>query len=158
MIKYNKGGGDVIATMSHVKLLDKSDDLSKMILNSTVMNDYKRAYSELQNDDVAQKLVKEFNDMKLNYEEIERFGTYHPDYREIMSNVRRAKRKMDMNDKVASFKIAERQLQQLLDEISELIAYSVSEQIKVPKEDGFLADSGCGTGCGTGGTCGCQAS
>lgn len=158
MIKYNKGGDDVIATMSHVKLLDKSDDLSKMILDSIVMDEYKRAYYDLQNDDIAQQLIKEFNDMKLNYEEIERFGTYHPDYREIMSNVRRAKRKMDMNDKVASFKIAERQLQQLLDEISELIAHSVSDQIKVPKEDGFLANSDCGTGCGTGGTCGCQAS
>lgn len=148
----------MIATMSHVKLLDQSEHLAEIVKQSTVMQDYERAYIELQEDEVAQELIKDFNNMKSDYEDIQRFGTYHPDYREIMRKVRRAKRKMDMNDKVASFKIAERHLQNLLDDISELIAHSVSEEIKVPKDAVFLSDSGCGTGCGTGGSCGCQAS
>lgn len=158
MVKYDEGGGDVITTMVHVELLDQSDQLATMILNSTIMDQYRRAYTDLKNDDIAQNLITEFNNLKSDYEDIQRFGTYHPDYRSIMRDVRRAKRKMDMNDKVATFKIVERELQQLLDEISESIAHSVSEQIKVPKDGAFLTDSGCGTGCGTGGTCGCQAS
>lgn len=152
------GGGDMIATMSLVKLLDESEQLSNMIKNSTIMKEYERACIELKEDEEAQQLIKQFNDMKLHYEDVQRFGTYHPDYREIMRQVRRAKRKMDMNDKVATFKIAERNLQSLLDDISELIAQSVSEEIKVPKDDAIFSDLGCKTGCGTGGTCGCQAS
>lgn len=144
--------------MSHVKLLDQSEHLSNIIENSTVMIEYKQAYIDLQQDETAQQLINDFNDMKSDYEDIQRFGTYHPDYRTIMREVRRVKRKMDMNDKVATFKITERNLQKLLDDISELIAHSVSEEIKVPKDGGLLLDSGCGTGCGTGGSCGCQAS
>lgn len=148
----------MIATMSHVSLLDKAEGLSGMIKSSSIMNDYKQAYLDLQQDETAQQLIREFSQMKIHYEDIQRFGTYHPDYREIMRKVRRAKRKMDMNDKVATFKIQERHLQNLLDEISSLIAKSVSEGIKVPKDGAFLSDTGCGTGCGTGGSCGCQAS
>src|SRR5699024_7336350 len=84
---------------------------------------------------------------------------YHPDYREIMTNVRSTKRKMDMNRYVASFKLAERNLQRFLDEISECIAHSVSEQVMVPKDDIALTDSGCYSGgCGAGGSCGCKVS
>lgn len=60
---------------------------------------------------------------------------------------------MDLNDKVAAFKIAERNLQNLLDEVSQFVAESVSEQIKAPKDGAALTDSGCG--CGSGGACGC---
>src|SRR5690625_3310963 len=97
--------------------------------------------------------------MKDQYEDVQRFGRYHPDYQEIMKNIRSSKRKMDMNEFVAAFKVAERNLQRFLDEISEYIARSVSDTIMVPKEDLALSDSGCSSGsCGSGGTCGCQAS
>src|SRR5699024_11088030 len=113
--------------MDHVKILDKSDLLAKMILDSETMNAYNRAQTELQNDTDAQQLIQDFNEMKSHYEDVQRFGRYHPDYTDIMRDVRRVKRKMDMNDKVAAYKIAERNLQNLLDEVSELIAHSVSE-------------------------------
>lgn len=148
----------MIATMDHVKILDKSDVLVKVILDSEIMDAYNHAQTELQNDTDAQQLIQDFNEMKLHYEDVQRFGRYHPDYSEIMRSVRRVKRKMDMNDKVAAYKVAERDLQNLLDEVSELIAHSVSEHIKVPKDGAFLSDTSCGTGCGTGGSCGCQAS
>lgn len=152
------GGDDMITTMSHIELLDQSEELSSIILKSSVMKEYRKAYTNLQNDNYAQQLIKEFNDMKEDYDDIQRFGTYHPDYRDIMRKVRRAKRKMDMHNQVAAFKVAERNLQSLLDDVSELIAHSVSVNVKVPKDGAFLSDMGCGTGCGTGGTCGCQAS
>lgn len=148
----------MIAMMSYMKLLDQAEQLAEVILNSETMREYKEAYDRLQNDEQAQTLIKEFNDMKAHYEDIQRFGTYHPDYRDIMRRVRRAKRKMDLNNEVANFKIAERNIQKLLDNVSEIIAHSVSDHIKVPKEGALFSDSGCGSGCGTGGTCGCQAS
>ncbi|NBJ68513.1 MULTISPECIES: YlbF family regulator [Clostridia] len=143
----------MIATMDYVAILDHSEELGKMILDSDVMEAYRHSQKELQEDKEAQKLIQAFSSIKEQYEDVQRFGRYHPDYNTIMKEVRKVKREMDMNEKVASFKIAERNLQQLLDEISQYLAYSVSEQIKVPKDGAALSDSGCG--CGSGGGCGC---
>lgn len=149
----------MIATLEYAHILDRSEALGKMILASEVVEDYNRTRMELDQDVEAQQLINDFINIKVHYEDVERFGTYHPDYHDIMRNVRSIKRKMDMNDKVAAFKVAERNLQRLLDEISGLIAKSVSEQIKVPIDGAALTDSGCSSGgCGSGGSCSCQAS
>jgi len=149
----------MIATLEYVDILDRTDSVGQLIIESEVMKQYESACATLQNDSEAQRLIDDFNHIKEDYEEVQRFGRYHPDYSEIMKTVRSAKRKMDMNESVAAFKIAERNLQRLLDEISEIIAHSVSEEILVPKEGLALTDSGCSTGgCGSGGSCGCQAS
>lgn len=145
--------------MEYVDMLDKADELSQLILQSEVMNDYHLACHALENDHEAQSLIQAFSDIKEHYEDVQRFGHYHPDYREIMKNVRSTKRKMDMNQFVAEYKMAERNLQRFLDEISESIAHSVSDKVMVPKDDLALTAGGCSTGgCGTGGSCGCQAS
>lgn len=143
----------MIATLEYVDILDKSEQLGKMVIDSDVMKVYREARTALAEDKDAQKLIKAFSDMKSHYDDVQRFGRYHPDYFTIMKNVRATKREMDMNDKVAAFKIAERNLQNLLDEISQSVANSVSVQIKAPKDGAALTDSGCG--CGSGGACGC---
>src|SRR5690625_5545900 len=104
--------------MEYVEILDRTDVLTKKILQSQVMFEYHHAYKELTEDKEAQQLIHAFVHTKRDYEDVQRFGRYHPDYNEIMKNVRSIKRKMDMNDKVAKLKIAERQLQSFLDEIS----------------------------------------
>ncbi len=140
-------------------MLDKADELSQLILQSEVMHEYRVASNALENDEEAQSLIKAFTHIKEHYDDVQRFGHYHPDFREIMQNVRSTKRKMDMNHFVASFKLAERNLQRFLDDVSECIARSVSEQVMVPKEGLALTDGGCASGsCGTGGSCGCKAS
>lgn len=149
----------MIATLEHIDILDKADKLTKMIIDSESMHNYERAYNDLQNDEEAQALIRDFLHMKDLYEDVQRFGHYHPDYQEIMKNVRSSKRKMDMHWSVSAFKIEERNFQRFLDEISESIARSASENVMVPKDGLALADSGCSSGgCGSGGSCGCQAS
>lgn len=143
----------MIASMEYVSILDFTDELGQMVLHSDVMEDYHQKKLTLEQDEEAQQLIKAFLNIKEHYDDIQRFGKYHPDYQSIMKDVRQKKRAMDMHDAVAEFKIAERNLQNLLDEISEHIAGSVSLEIKVPKEGAALSDSGCG--CGSGGSCGC---
>lgn len=146
----------MIATLEYVEILDGSEELGKMILNSDAAKAYNDARRAMEEDPEAQMLIQAFNDIKIQYEEVQRFGRYHPDYNEIMRNVRKAKREMDMNEYVAKFKIEERKLQQLLDDVSAVIAQSVSDQIKAPRDGAALTDGGCG--CGSGGGCGCRAS
>ncbi|WP_174613140.1 YlbF family regulator [Virgibacillus ihumii] len=144
----------MIGTMEYVDILDRSELLGKMVLDSEVVESFNDSRIALQEDQEAQRLIAAFNDIKLHYEDVQRFGRYHPDYNEIMKKVRTAKREMDMNDKVAAFKIAERNLQKLLDEISSYVALSVSDDIKAPKDGAALSHGGCGSG----GKCGCKAS
>lgn len=143
----------MIATLEYVDILDHSEQLGKMVMGSDTMEAYQNAQHILNEDIEAQQLIQAFIDIKDHYEDIQRFGRYHPDYNEIMKKVRFTKREMDMNDKVAAFKIAERNLQKLLDEISEFVALSASQQIKAPQDGAALTDSGCG--CGSGGGCSC---
>lgn len=145
----------MIKTIEQLDILDQADIVSTIIQSSNEMNLYIEKEQALKFNKEAQSLIAEFNRMKEQYDEAQRFGTYHPDYNKIMQRVRSSKRKMDMNEYVASFKIAERNLQNLLDEVSKIIASSVSSSIIVP-EDGILAASGCASGgCGTGGSCAC---
>ncbi|ASN05872.1 YlbF family regulator [Virgibacillus necropolis] len=147
----------MVGTMEMVGILDRSEDLGKMILQSDVMEAYNNSQKALKEDKESQKLVKAFADIKDQYEDVQRFGRYHPDYSVIMKKVRTIKREMDMDDKVAAFKIAERNLQKLLDEISGNVAMSVGDMIKAPKDGAALSDGGCGCGSGSSG-CGCKAS
>src|SRR5699024_6194594 len=97
--------------------------------------------------------------MKHKYDDVQRFGHYHPDYHTIMKEVRSARRQMDMHHTVAAFKVQERNLQRFLDEISECIAGSASEHIMVPNDGAALTDSGGSSGGrGRGRSCGGQAS
>ncbi|MFC4556995.1 YlbF family regulator [Virgibacillus kekensis] len=147
----------MIGTMEYADILDHSELVSRMVLKSDIMESYQKSLRALNEDEEAQRLIMAFKDIKVHYEDVQRFGRYHPDYSDIMKKVRAAKREMDMNDKVAAFKIAERNLQKLLDEISEYVAKSVSDDIKAPKDGAALTDGGCGCGSGSSG-CGCKAS
>ncbi len=145
----------LIATTETVEILDRCENLGQIVLQSDVYEQYIQAKDELEKDREAQRLIKDFQDTKDHYEDVQRFGRYHPDYNTIMKDVREKKREMDMHDRVATYKIAERNLQKLLDEISQIVAFSISEQIKVPKDGMLFQDSG-GCGCGSGGGCGCS--
>src|SRR5699024_3527323 len=92
---------ELIATSEYIDILDKADALSTMILQSEQVKAYRSAYQTLQNDKEAQRLIKAFSYMKEHYDDLQRFGHYHPDYHTIMKEVRSSKRKMDMNESVS---------------------------------------------------------
>lgn len=144
---------DLLATIEIVDTLDKAEHLAQMVLESDVLHAYKEAKQRLELDHEAQKLIAAFQDIKSQYEDVQRFGRYHPDYNKIMKDVRAVKRDVDLNLSVAQFKKAEREVQALLDDISGHVGKSVSSYIKVPRDGMALTDSGCG--CGSGGGCGC---
>lgn len=144
----------MLATVETIDLLDLTDELSEMVNQSELMLNYIEKKQQLKKDQQSQALLKAFEHQKEQYEDVQRFGRYHPDYRVITKETRLLKREVDMLDSVAQFKVAERELQMLLDDISERIAHSVSKQIMVPRDGALFTD----VGCGHGGSCGCSAS
>lgn len=142
---------DLLATLERVRILDQAEELAAMILESDLAENYFKCFYKLRSSEESQKKIRDFVKIKERYEEVQRFGAHHPDYKEVMQSVWKVKRTMDLDQHVAEFKKAETQLQMLLDEISAIIGHSVSKNIKVPANVPFGAvSSRCGS-CGSGG-------
>ena len=148
----------MLMTSDWMMILDEVDELSAMILSSTQAQQLRDAYKAVYEDEALSAQIKAFQRLKDHYEDVQRFGKYHPDYNTIMKQIRTEKRALDLNEEVAALKLAENDYQDLLDEISFIIGRSVSESVKIPASNPFFASgSSCGTGCGTGGGCSCSA-
>ena len=148
----------MLMTSDWLVILDEVDELSAMILSSAQANHLQQAYKAVYEDEMLSAKIKAFQRLKDQYEDVQRFGKYHPDYNTIMKKIRTEKRELDLNERVADLKLAENEYQNLLDEISFIIGRSVSEAVKIPASNPFFASSSsCGSGCGTGGGCSCSA-
>jgi cell fate (sporulation/competence/biofilm development) regulator YlbF (YheA/YmcA/DUF963 family) len=155
---YKKVGGvkaHMIATIDSIQLIDEATVIGKMISDSEIAEEYRLCKYKLETDIDVKALIKKFSVMKERYEEVQRFGKYHPDYDTVSKDVRVLKRELDLNEVVANFKKAETNLEGLLIEISQTIAGAVSTNIKVPTGNPFFDNTSCGGGCGSGGACSC---
>jgi cell fate (sporulation/competence/biofilm development) regulator YlbF (YheA/YmcA/DUF963 family) len=150
-------GDKMLATTERILLQDQAEELAEMILQSDIVEKYQISIYKLRANKESRRKINAFVKIKDRYEEVQRFGKYHPDYKEVMGQIRDTKREMDLDDFVAEFKRAETDLQNLLDEVSVLIGKSVSIHVKVPTGNPFFdSSSGCSGGCGSGGSCGCS--
>jgi cell fate (sporulation/competence/biofilm development) regulator YlbF (YheA/YmcA/DUF963 family) len=157
MMMRNGGKALMMITDEWVSIIEQSETLSDMLLSSEIIQEYRRAHHAVYSNKLLAETIRDFTNMKERYEEVQRFGRYHPDYKTVMKDIRIQKRELDMNEHVAALRIAENDVQNLLNDISAIIARSVSDSVKVPSGDGFFADSSCGGGCGSGGSCSCSA-
>lgn len=147
----------MLATMERVLILEEVEEIVKMILQSELADQYFLCLNHLKNNKQTQEKIRRFVEIKQQYEDVQRFGKYHPDYKEIKKKIREIKREMDLDTHVAEFRRAENDLQSLLDELGMIIGRSISENIKVATGNPFFeTHSKSGTGCGTGGGCGCS--
>ena len=148
----------MIMTYEWVQIADSAEELSRMILQSEQAEQYRQAYHAVYDNKALAAEITAFARLKELYEEVQRFGKYHPDYKDVMKRIRVDKRKLDLNEQVAELRLAENELQDLIDQVSFIIGRSVSEAVKIPSSNPFFSsDSSCGGSCGTGGGCSCSA-
>lgn len=140
-----------------ITIIESAEELTQMLLSSEAVNDYRKAHEAVYSNADLVRVIQEFTEMKERYEEVQRFGRYHPDYHIVMKSIRIQKRELDLNEYVAELRLAENDVQYILDEIGSILASSVSDAVKVPAGSAFFTDSSCGSGCGTGGACSCSA-
>ncbi|TGB00186.1 YlbF family regulator [Sporolactobacillus shoreae] len=145
----------MIATMERVSLLDETDQLASMVLHSELYEKYKSCQAAVSRDKEAQSLIRQFKVIREKYDEVQRFGRYHPDYKSVIRQVMDANRNVEMNPLIADYKNAEKELNEMLGQVSLQLAHAVSASIKVPTGDPFF-DRACSTGCGGGGKCKCH--
>lgn len=132
-------------------ILSMACDLGDLINRSADMADYLYWKEAVARHPDVPPLVDKLNRCKEYFAECERFGHFHPEYHKALEAVKAAERELDRIEAVARFKEAENRLDELLYEVSKVIAHSVSESIKVPSNRELPNEGGCG--CGAGGGC-----
>ncbi len=138
-----------------ITILEKAESIAKEIILSDVGQAYLKMLSALRNDAIAQEKIAHFNHWKEKYEEVNQYGQFHPDWKQVSKEVRVAKREMDLHGTVSDFKKAETQLTYILDEVSLRIGHAVSPSVKVPTSNLFFEKKH-QVGCSTGGQCNCS--
>lgn len=141
-------------TEETLSILDEIENLSDMIVQSEVYQNYQYAKENLENDDEAHLLYQTFLKSKDQYDDVMRFGKYHPDYKRIMMETRQRKRAYEMLPVVMEYKTKEVALQNLIDEVLTKIAFAVSENVKIEAGNPFFQTGH--NGCATGGSCNCS--
>ncbi|MFT8317235.1 MAG: YlbF family regulator [Sporolactobacillus sp.] len=145
----------MIATLESVTLFDQAEALASMITQSECYINYMKLRKLVSTRTQSQKLIQDFLLIKEKYDEVQRFGRYHPDYKKVIRQMMDAKRAIDMDSAISDYKQAEKELENLLHAVSQELAGSVSSSIMVPTGDPFF-DRSCSTGCGGGGSCKCH--
>jgi len=133
-------------------LLSKTCDLSDAMLRSVEMADFLYWKERMEQDPAVKELLRKMARAKERFEECERFGHYHPNYHEALDAVKAVEAELEGIESAREFKRAEKALDELLYDVSVVIAHAVSESIKVPSNDPLPKSGG---GCGSGGSCGC---
>ncbi|MCS1350180.1 YlbF family regulator [Mechercharimyces sp. CAU 1602] len=128
------------------EILLRIDQLAEGIKECDEMKEYLEWKRRVTEDVEAQRLIQEFQRFKEKVEEVERFGHFHPDYRSAKKEAAGKLSQLAQHPLIGSYMKAEEKLDQLLSEVSRLIAQPVSETIKVPINDPRQAKkrSGCG--------------
>lgn len=83
-------------------------------------------------------MIETFNKYKLKYEEASKYGSHHPDLKQIQINLKDAKEILYNNDIIKEYKDCEKQIQSILNNVSKEIAQTVSNKIKHPNEFGLV--------------------
>lgn len=127
-------------------------DLSKKINESQLVASYVESYFEMKGDTEVDQIKADFIKAKEDFEKVEAYGKYAPDFKEKRRAVRKVKRVLDTNELVSEFKYNETSLQNMLDYVTFDIATSISEEIKIDAGNPFFefAKRGCGGSCHVG--------
>lgn len=129
-------------------IADQIDRLTQTIKTSATYEEYTAIKQKMYQDEEVQQLIQSFVEKKQAFEQIESYGEYTPGFKECKGAMRQAKRRLDMNVLVSEYRLAENNLQRLLDEITLSISTCFSASIKVDAGSPFFhSKSSCGGNC-----------
>lgn len=92
----------------------------------------------LDSDPSLIELLDEFKKSKIKFEEVSKYGKYHPDLNQAQLDLAKIKTKVFTNEIISEYKLLENKIQKLLDDVSRQIAQSISPKIKFPNEMGLI--------------------
>jgi cell fate (sporulation/competence/biofilm development) regulator YlbF (YheA/YmcA/DUF963 family) len=128
-------GGGNMGTFDMTEILLDAYQLADQINQSKEVQNYLFLQKQVKESAEAQKLMQEFQKAKQLYEEAQRFGIFHPNYHEAKERGEIVQQKLRSHPILGAYLLAEEKIDQLLYQVSSMIARSVSDSIKVPVND-----------------------
>lgn len=128
--------------MDGFKIADILADLSLLadqIHQSEESRAYLQAKAKLEEDQEAQALIRQFQTIKEDFAEAQRFGIFHPNYHAAKEKALQFQNRLNQHPTIAAYRQAEEALDQLLYQVSTTIAQAVSTEIKVPANEGIAS-------------------
>lgn len=144
-----------MAIEKEIEILDQLDALNDMIMQTEEYKQYCHYKLLLEQDLEVKSLINKFTKLKEDFEEVQRFGKYHPDFSTKRREINQFKKEMDMHPIIMEFRRAEFKLQGMLDEVLYHVSHEVSDHVNIVSDNPFFAN-GDSLGCSTGGSCGCK--
>lgn len=120
------------------EIIEKTYELVEEIKSQ---DSYKRILvlkKEIQKSPDIKQLIETFQTLNLKFEEVSKYGKYHPDLKVVQRDFSHAKTKLYTNSVVKEYKKLEKELQKDLNLISTEIAVAISSKIKHPNELGLV--------------------
>jgi len=112
------------------KLLEQTYQLIDAIKNR---EDYKALIildQKIKDDEELTYLIEQFNDSKIKYDEVRKYGKYHPDLKTVKKQFQVDKVNLFSHEHIKAYKAAEKSLQAFLDEVAYRLGKTVSDSVK----------------------------
>lgn len=123
-----------MSTFDLNELMEAAQQLGNQINDSEEVKKYLELKKEIQANAEAQMMIKSFEKVKEDFEETKRFGIFHPNYHEAKEKMEYYQKKLHEDPLIGPYLKTEEQIEQLLFQVSHIIARSVSKEVKVPNE------------------------
>jgi len=114
-----------------LNILEKVHLLAEQILISEEFLRYEAFKRKLQSDFFANKLLLKFSKIKEEFLEAQRFGVFHPDFHSFKEKAYKCREELLTNDLILQYFKAEEDLDNLLYEVSKILAAAISDDILV---------------------------
>lgn len=123
-----------MSTFDLNELMEAAQQLGNQINDSKEVKQYLDLKKEIQANAEAQMMIKSFEKVKEDFEETKRFGIFHPNYHEAKEKMEYYQKTLNEDPLIGQYLKIEKQIEQLLFQVSQIIARSVSKEVKVPTD------------------------
>ena len=120
------------------KIIENTYELIDEIKDTKVYKRLVELKQQIEKDKDLKALIEEFNKVKIKYDDVSKYGKYHPDLKKVQLELLKIKETLYSNVIIEEYKKLEKELQKTLDHVSSEIAKSVSKKIKHPNEIGLI--------------------
>ena len=120
------------------EIIEKTYDLVEELKQKKEYIRLLELHKKIQSDSTIQTLINTFVKYNKKYEEVTKYGKYHPDLKKVQLEFAKAKEDLYTNETVKEYKTLENQIQKDLNIISKELATSISPKIKHPNELGLV--------------------
>lgn len=137
----------MIITENFFEIEDQTERLIQEILQSPETLVYRKRQAELYASPETIEKRAQFLAAKDEVEQMAHYGEFVPGFKEKQRTLRKRKRELDLDESVAAYRVAETNLQNILDTVGRQVAKTVSEEIKVDAGNPFFESKGCRGNC-----------